>query len=226
MLDIIVFAIITAVLFWKLKGILGKEDENFTPKKMNFDIKDVTNIAKNAKEKVLVNNLIEPKKDSKEELENEILNNLALIPAAFHENYRVICKILPTGVFNIKTFLDGVETIFVELINSQNTKDITNIEGLMSSGFKTFFQAFLEGQKTAHPLQMINLVTISSIEFTSFAVERDPEITLKISSEQLRYEKDGEKILSGSINIPSNFIDFLTFTRDVKSNSWFLTKIK
>lgn len=229
MVDIIIFAVITALLFWKLKSILGKEDENFTPKKMNFQVKDVTT-PKQEKDLGFVASLIDLKKENKEanqiDTEGEIKKNLQLLPAFLEKDYTELCKIVPSGVFSVKTFKEGIEAIFVELINSQNTKDTIGIEAFVSPEFLKFFKEFLEKQNLENPKQMINLVKIESIDFISIsAKESDGVIKVKILSSQLRYTKEGEAVISGSVSIPSNFTDTLTFTRNAKNNSWFLTKV-
>ena len=173
MADIIIFAIITALLFWKLKGILGKEDENFTPRKMKFEVKDVTGTKQGKDASSMLSSLIDLKKDSKDlkqpNIEEEVEENLKLIPASLHQNYKDLCKLTPSGILLVKNFLEGVETIFVELINSQNTKETINIEAFISSEFLKFFKDFLQKQKLESPNKMINLITVERIEFVSIA---------------------------------------------------------
>lgn len=231
MIDVLIFAIITGLLFWKLKNILGKEDENSPPRRMKFEIKNVTGEGKNNDASNFVSNLIDLTKDGKEpkqpNIEEEVTANLPLVPEALHQNYRALCKVMPAGFLSVKNFIDGVETIFVELINSQNTKTVLNIDAFVSRDFLKFFTSFLEKQKLENPNQKIDLIKIESIKFVSIdSTSNEFAIKMEVLSEQLKYTRDGETVTSGSITIPQKFTDILTFTRNTKNNSWFLTKVE
>jgi predicted lipid-binding transport protein (Tim44 family) len=228
MVDIIIFALITAFLLWKLKGVLGKEEEG-SKRNIVSSIKDITGMTKE-----IPQNLIELKKEQKEkrkfELEEEIKINLEMINPKFETAYKVLSNALPTGPFDLKNFLNNIEGLFTTLIESRDKKDLTELISQVSPEVFNMLANFIEEERVKNPHQKMELVKINSIQIAEFNAFEDGSALIKVIvlSEQIRYVKDGENIISGSITIPSKFSDLLTIERVSKNKqySWILTKIE
>ena len=234
MIDIIIFAVIAGLLFWKLKNILGKEDENQRVKPIaKFKMKDVSPAEASPNDGGVFNlGFLEGKKESKEQKKNlseeQIKVNLALIKPEFEEVYKNLSISMPFGVFDVKQFLDGVETLLIELINAQNTKDVSVLVPYISNEFFNNFTAFLKESAVKNPNQIVKLIKIDEMEIIGFESKSDVFfIKVKVLSEQIRYSKEGEVITAGSMSVPSKFIDVLTISRNIKvqGGNWILTNI-
>jgi hypothetical protein len=228
MFEVILFALFTAFLVWKLKGILGKEDEGFTPKSFT-KIKDITNIVSENS-----NTTIETKKDLKEkrklEIDEEIKENLVKIKPEFEISYKLLSSNLPSGVFNIRQFLEGAETLFSDLLEARNSKDLSVIAPQTSANTLRTLELVIENEKSTKPFQKIQLVKVESIEIEDLIAfqEGSAKIRIKILSEQIRYSKEGDEVKEGSLTIPAKFVDFLTIERVLqnKNFTWVLTSIE
>jgi predicted lipid-binding transport protein (Tim44 family) len=228
MIDIIIFALVTAFLLWKLKGILGKEDENRS-KSVIPSIKDITGTAKDVSQA-----MIELKKEQKErkksEIEEDIKQNLTLLDPKFEPAYRILCASFSSGVFDMKQFFDNVENFFTSLIEARNTKDLTLLAPQISPDVLKMLINMIEQEKAQNPNQKTELVKINGVEITDFNAFQDgsAHIKVKVLSEQIRYSKEGEQVVSGSVTIPSQFSDLLIIERVLKNKiySWVLTKIE
>jgi predicted lipid-binding transport protein (Tim44 family) len=229
MIDVLIFAIIAGLLFWKFKGMLGKEDEGVRTSTNLQKMKDITFEAKEQSTSPKVN-FLESKKDIKEqkkqEVEDSIKRNIALLKPEFEGEYKLLSETFQSGVFDVKAFFDGIENIFIELIKSQNTKIVLAIESFATPEFTLKFQKLILKQEEG---QHVELVKIENMDIILMKTENNINtIKLKIASEQIRFKKEGENIISGSVSIPGKFVDFLTIKRNFEKQigNWVIHEIE
>jgi hypothetical protein len=224
MLEIIIFAIVAAFLFFKLKSILGKEDDNTQGVRSGNFANSIKNITISAKEVD-----VKTKEQKQVEAEEEIKKNLTLFKPELESAYREISSTSPNGFLNLKNFFSSVEDIFSELIKARNTKTLSNITFSLSKDVASILLDVFKSESLSNPNQKIELVKIEAIEIEDMkAIQGDAFLKVKISSSQIRYSKEGENITSGSITIPHQFIDHFTITRILKDKLyiWTLTSIE
>jgi len=227
MLDILFFLVITVFLFIKLKNILGKEDENTDKIKTQSQyisktkFKNVTNSLKNATSPSSQDAKIKEQKAIS--LEESINANLALIDESLHKDYRELSSLNPTGFFDVKSFINGAEILFSELIKARSEKSLQPLVNELSQDLFKQLSKILDEEKLNNSNQKIDLVRISKIEIQSIKTDSksESEIKIYIASEQVRYTLNGETVESGSISIPSNFEDTLVFRRLIKNKVYF-----
>lgn len=226
MLDILIFAILAIVLFIKLKNIIGKENENTTQIKNKYiskiKLKNVSNKASNGSTSNHSQG-IEVKEQKVINVEELIQQNLALIKPELKEDYKKLSSFMPVGFFDVQNFINGVETLFAELIKARSEHNIDPLKNELSPSLFKQLKSNFEAEKLNNPNQKTDLLKISDLTIESINVNADggAKLKVKLSSEQFRYTLDGENVKSGSTSIPKNFIDFLVFERSVKNKIYF-----
>ena len=109
-------------------------------------------------------------------------------------------------------------------------KDLKLIESELSNNLRLSLESLMEKEKSNNSNQLMELFKVDSIEIENIKAQSNgsAEFKIKILSKQIRYIKEGEDVIQGSIELPSNFIDYFTIQRVVKnkSYSWVLDKIE
>lgn len=235
MFDIIIFALVSLFLLWKLRSILGREDEtrvrnNPAPSTNPGQMKDITS---DVKESAFPINFLESKKDlknvKKEDVEDQITPNLALINSEFEAAYREICNTYPLKIFSIKDFFDAVETATLELINSFNSGSVEDLKSFCEPSLLTEIDTLIKLQRKTFPGQTVQLVKIEKTEIIFMKHESDiSNVTVKVISKQIRFTKENDIVVSGSVTIPSAFTDVFKFTKNAKNQNsgWLLTALE
>lgn len=222
MIDIIIFALISVVLLWKLKGLLGKEEE--TPRSNNSTMKDITSRVKDmsdpySKEGSFSLNFRESRKEKdlrKSEIEESIKTNLALINPSLEAQYREISETLIFNVFLVKPFYEIVEDALFKLVKALNDKSPTELKDFCSPAVIGKIENIIT--KSQDKIERRHLVKASKIEILDMKHENSIiRVKVKIESEQLKYTLEGENISSGSLVIPAKFTDILTFNTVIKN---------
>lgn len=235
MIDVIIFAVVSIFLLWKLKSILGKEEEGSSnTRSSNFsNVKDVTPESKPAEQKssIFSINLLENKKDLKEakkvDFEERLKYNLSLIGSNFEPEYRKISAALPEGVLEVKSFFDLVELAILELINAINIKSIDNLRSFCHMDLLSNFESLINTKKDSK--EITQLVKIDDMQIISMSYEfENAIISIKVLSEQIKFTKEEDVVVSGSVNIPLKFTDILKFQKNCKNQNsgWVLVNIE
>jgi predicted lipid-binding transport protein (Tim44 family) len=215
MVDIIIFAIIAAVIAYRLYNVLGAEDNNSEEVKgkvINLEPlkeeEEEQNITDNNDEHNLADQLIEDKLSK---------NNLS--------NLKKITEL--NGDFSISKFTKNSEKAFALIIEAfaAGKKDV--LTKLCSKDIASEYEKEFQKQKNNGNKININLIGIESATIETISLkEKIASIKIKFVSEQISYVTDAkEEIVSGDKSKIEVIEDKWIFIKDLSSKSpiWVLS---
>jgi predicted lipid-binding transport protein (Tim44 family) len=207
-MEIIIFALISVFILFKLYSILGKNDnsDDFIYKfseKLN-DISIAKPIVKDIKE-VAVDNLIDPPKL----LHNPKISNVLATIGSYDMN------------FNEEMFLKGAKKAFELIIKAFCNGDKEFLKPLVNENIYKEFIYDINNREVNNRFTDKTLVSIKSAEiFDALLQKTIAEIKVSFISEQINIVRNREKeIIEGNPSKVQVVEDIWTFARDVNSRS-------
>ena len=216
-MDLVILAIITAYIFYRLSKNLGKIDEeekHEIHKKLLERKKQIEEIlnrvqqnspaqARNQEEKII---------GASSTMQKEFGD----LNQATQEN---LTKIFEVCNISYEFFINGAKMAFEMIINAFSKDDIETLKILLSEKIFQGFNSAIEDRKTKEHKLTTNLISINKVEILSaMLIENQASIVVKIISKQINYISDKEqKIIEGTKEEIAEITDIWTFKKDVKS---------
>jgi predicted lipid-binding transport protein (Tim44 family) len=220
LMEIIIFALISTYLFYKLWTILGQEsdedDERRERRRSNADARSDT-----ADNVVPLHRKDQPFPFSKSEEDEEA----DLKPGA-REGLRQLR--LQEPEFSLSEFLLGARSAYQIIIEAFSNGDLKALKPLLTETVYTNFKRAMEEQKAEG---MVTKTTIETIERSDVdaidIVDHQARVTIRFRSRQIIVsQKVGGEIVENPAEISIPITDIWTFTRPLndKNPNWLLMK--
>lgn len=208
-MDIIIFAIIAGLIFYKLNKQLGKIDEE---EKKNIEEK--VSLVRRMQSEILKN---QEKQDSSSQKligQSSTLQNNENIDDATKENLKNIferCNI------SYEFFISGAQSAFEMIIKAFADGDVATLKMLLCEKIFNGFEKAINQRNIEQQKLITNLIAIDKVEIVSaITIENTASIVVKFISKQINYISDKEqKIVEGSKDQVSEITDIWTFKKDL-----------
>lgn len=213
-MDIIFFAVLAIVIFYKLSKHLGRIDEE-EKKHIEEKIAQVRAAQEQIIEKIKQQEVVVGSSSTTEqkELEDKSLENL---PQAQKQSLQ---EVLSRCNINLSFFLSGAKSAFEIVIKSFASGDLASLKMLLSEKIYQGFEAAVNQRLAQEKLLTTNLIAIEKTEIISaMLMENTASIVVKFTSKQINYisDKNGA-VLEGNKNEIAEVVDVWTFKKDVTS---------
>ena len=214
-MDLVILAIITAYIFYRLSKNLGKIDEEEKQeihKKLLERKKQIEEILNRVQQN-------SPARNQEEKIigaSSTTQKEFAELNQATQDN---LTKIFEVCNVNYEFFINGAKMAFEMVINAFSKDDVETLKNLLSEKILQGFSLAIEDRKTKELKLTTNLISIDKAEILSaMLIDNQASIVVKITSKQLNYVADKEqKIIEGTKDEISEINDIWTFKKDVKS---------
>ena len=218
-MDLVILAIITAYIFYRLSKNLGKIDEeekNEIHKKLFERKKQIEEILNRAQQ-----NSSAQTQNKEEKIigaSSTTQKEFADLNQATQDN---LTKIFEVCNINYEFFINGAKMAFEMIINAFSKDDSETLKNLLSEKIFQGFSLAIEERKANEKKLTTNLISIDKVEILSaMLIENQASIVVKIISKQINYISDKEqKIIEGKKDEISEITDLWTFKKDVKSSN-------
>ncbi len=221
--DLIIFAIIAAVVAYRMYQTLGVLDEGEKEKQQE---KAQTIIKVKSAKKVEEKPAEELQEDNSEllELDKKYLN---LLSASQAGNYHKIRE--KSSDFYLHKFIKNAEKAFELIITAFVNNDKQSLKKLTSAAISEKFSQEAEQIKSNKQKLDINLISVETQKIKDIKITADQaELTLVFLSEQISQVTDSSgQLVSGDAKKIQEISDIWTFSKDLskKDPIWLLTKI-
>jgi len=211
-MDILIFAIIAIVIFYKLNKQLGKIDEE---EKRN--IEDKVSLMRRMQDELLKkNNANNQTQPLQQKLigQSSTIQGLENVDEATKQNLEAIfssCNI------TYEFFINGAKSAFEMVLKAFSDGDISTLKMLLSDKIFSAFQKALDQRNIEQKKLTTNLIAIEKVEIISaITLENNASIVIKFVTKQINYicDKD-EKVLEGKKDEISQVTDIWTFKKDL-----------
>ena len=214
-MDLVILAIITAYIFYRLSKNLGKIDEeekHEIHKKLLERKKQIEEILNRVQQNSPARNQEEKIIGASSTTQKEFAN----LNQATQEN---LTKIFEVCNVSYEFFINGAKMAFEMIINAFSKDDVETLKILLSEKIFQGFNSAIEDRKTKEHKLTTNLISIDKVEILSaMLIENQASIVVKIISKQINYITDKEqKIIEGTKEEIAEITDIWTFKKDVKS---------
>ena len=214
-MDLVILAIITAYIFYRLSKNLGKIDEeekHEIHKKLLERKKQIEEILNRVQQNSPARNQEEKIIGASSTMQKEFGD----LNQATQENLTKIFEVCNIGY---EFFINGAKMAFEMIINAFSKDDIETLKILLSEKIFQGFNSAIEDRKTKEHKLTTNLISINKVEILSaMLIENQASIVVKIISKQINYISDKEqKIIEGTKEEIAEITDIWTFKKDVKS---------
>ena len=211
-MDILIFAIIAIVIFYKLNKQLGKIDEE---EKRN--IEDKVSLMRRMQDELLKkNNSNNQTQPLQQKLigQSSTIQGLENVDEATKQNLEAIfasCNI------SYEFFINGAKSAFEMILKAFSDGDISTLKMLLSDKIFSAFQKALDQRNIEQKKLTTNLIAIEKVEIISaITLENNASIVIKFVTKQINYicDKD-EKVLEGKKDEINQITDIWTFKKDL-----------
>jgi predicted lipid-binding transport protein (Tim44 family) len=211
-MDILIFAIIAIVIFYKLNKQLGKIDEE---EKRN--IEDKVSLMRRMQDELLKkNNANNQTQPLQQKLigQSSTIQGLENVDEATKQNLEAIfasCNI------SYEFFINGAKSAFEMVLKAFSDGDISTLKMLLSDKIFSAFQKALDQRNIEQKKLTTNLIAIEKVEIISaITLENNASIVIKFVTKQINYicDKD-EKVLEGKKDEINQITDVWTFKKDL-----------
>lgn len=216
-MDIIILAIITAVIFYRLNKSLGNIDEDEKReihKKLlerKKQIEEILERAQKSNNNPTAQNekIIGSKSTSQKEFDE--------INSATQENLK---NIFNSCNITYEFFINGAKMAFEMVINAFSKNDIETLKILLSEKIYQGFETAINQRQSQNQNLVTNLISINKTEIISATLlEKQASIVVKITSSQINYITDKDQnIINGKKDEIHEVIDIWTFKKDITSS--------
>ncbi len=211
-MDIIIFAIIAIVIFYKLNKQLGKIDEE---EKRN--IEDKVSLMRRMQDELLKKNSPNNQPQSSQQKligQSSTIQGLENLDEATKQNLEAIfasCNI------SYEFFINGAKSAFEMVLKAFCDGDISTLKMLLSEKNFLAFQKALNQRNVDQQKLTTNLIAIEKAEIISaITLENNASIVVKFVTKQINYicDKD-DKVLDGKKDAINQITDIWTFKKDL-----------
>lgn len=216
-MDIIILAIITAVIFYRLNKSLGTIDEDEKReihKKLlerKKQIEEILERAQKSSNNPTAQNekIIGSKSTSQKEFDE--------INSDTKENLQ---KIFNSCNINYEFFINGAKMAFEMVINAFYKGDLETLKILLSEKIYQGFETAINQRKSQNQTLVTNLISINKAEIISaILLDKQASIVVKIFSSQINFISDKDQnIINGKKDEIHEVIDIWTFKKDITSS--------
>ncbi len=217
MVEVILFALISAFLGYRLWGVLGAKTGS---EKQRQWIHDKSNDDNTINDNVII--MSKRKNQKKEKTEEPVV---VIEESEVDKNARELQKKLPT--FDLSQFESGAENMFKKVVASYVAGDTNKLEAFLSKKVLDGFVKAIEKRQAAGQTLHIN-IKATEIITQSIEIGKDAaKIIVEIVSDQIVqvFDKFG-KVIENENSLKTRMIDIWTFEKQYKSKglSWLLVK--
>ena len=214
-MDLVILAIITAYIFYRLSKNLGKIDEeekHEIHKKLLERKKQIEDILNRVQQN-------SPAQNREEKIIGASSTTQKEFAELNHATQENLTKIFEICNINYEFFMNGAKMAFEMVINAFSKDDIETLKNLLSEKIFQGFNSAIEDRKSKELKLTTNLISIDKVEILSaMLIENQASIIVKITSKQINYVSDKEqKITEGKKDEISEINDIWTFKKDIKS---------
>lgn len=217
-MDLIILAIITAYIFFRLSKNLGKIDEEEKQeihKKLLERKKQIEEILDRAQKSGASNSapsnlekIIGSKSTSDSDIEK--------LDADSQQNLN---KIFGACNIDYNFFMSGAKMAFEMVINSFAKDDLETLKMLLSDKIYQGFEMAVKNRQSLNQKLNTNLISIDATQIVSaLLIDNFASIVVKISSKQINYITDKDQnIIQGKKDKISEIFDIWTFKKDINN---------
>ena len=211
-MDIIIFAIIAIVIFYKLNKQLGKIDEE-----EKRSIEDKVSLMRRMQDELLKKNSPNNQPQSSQQKligQSSTIQGLENLDEATKQNLEAIfasCNI------SYEFFINGAKSAFEMVLKAFCDGDISTLKMLLSEKNFLAFQKALNQRNVDQQKLTTNLIAIEKAEIISaITLENNASIVVKFVTKQINYicDKD-DKVLDGKKDAINQITDIWTFKKDL-----------
>jgi|APGre2960657423_1045063.scaffolds.fasta_scaffold13170_2 predicted lipid-binding transport protein (Tim44 family) len=211
-MDIIIFAIIAIVIFYKLNKQLGKIDEE-----EKRSIEDKVSLMRRMQDELLKKNSPNNQTQSSQQKligQSSTIQGLENLDEATKQNLEAIfasCNI------SYEFFINGAKSAFEMVLKAFCDGDISTLKMLLSEKNFLAFQKALNQRNVDQQKLTTNLIAIEKAEIISaITLENNASIVVKFVTKQINYicDKD-DKVLDGKKDAINQITDIWTFKKDL-----------
>ncbi len=211
-MDIIIFAIIAIVIFYKLNKQLGKIDEE-----EKRSIEDKVSLMRRMQDELLKKNSPNNQTQSSQQKligQSSTIQGLENLDEATKQNLEAIfasCNI------SYEFFINGAKSAFEMVLKAFCEGDISTLKMLLSEKNFLAFQKALNQRNVDQQKLTTNLIAIEKAEIISaITLENNASIVVKFVTKQINYicDKD-DKVLDGKKDAINQITDIWTFKKDL-----------
>ncbi|NBX53254.1 MAG: hypothetical protein EBT63_06380, partial [Proteobacteria bacterium] len=218
LMDLIILAIITAYIFFRLSKNLGKIDEEEKQeihKKLLERKKQIEEILDRAQKSGASNSapsnlekIIGSKSTSDSDIEK--------LDADSQQNLN---KIFGACNIDYNFFMSGAKMAFEMVINSFAKDDLETLKMLLSDKIYQGFEMAVKNRQSLNQKLNTNLISIDATQIVSaLLIDNFASIVVKISSKQINYITDKDQnIIQGKKDEISEIFDIWTFKKDINN---------
>jgi len=213
--ELMVYALIAAALIFWLRSILGtrSEDDPFVPvakMELNEEGKIITigfpGSDDGADHFLAIGKLFEEEK-----------GNMAIESEEARDSVVEIARI--DGTFNVETFLQATQDVFVYVVESFADGDRETLADLLSPQVYEAFDGAIAARETAEETLQAEIQSIQKSSIVEARLEENRAfVTVRFLAEEITHTKDkGDNIIQGHPDKVIQMRDVWTFFRDLKS---------
>ena len=228
MLDIIFFAVVAILIFYKLNSHLGKIDEQERENIINrakSSCNNFTNSCNTASNQPTQG--IKPEEIKPEEIKivgqsstEENAKNLLLVNLAEEEKNHLLEALKASNTeFNI--FVEEIKSSFTKIVESFAKSDLKSLKELTSGLiFNNFEQAIILRQNSKKTLKS-RIIAIDKVDIIKVSKKDDDlSVAIKFASRQINFIMDeNNKVIDGAESQIINLIDNWAFAKNTKLNN-------
>lgn len=202
LIDILIFAVIAALVFFRLFHVLGRRTGNERPPPAPIP-QDSASEQDNV--------IAMPRTDQEHE------DSLAGIDGPLKAGLTQIR--LADGSFDLEQFLAGARAAFEMILDAFHKGELERVRPFLDSDVYRSFAAAVSEREAAEHRRIIELVSINRCEAIEAEMQgRLARITVRFESDQTDILKDSEeRIVAGDPSMPVEVTDIWIFGRDTKS---------
>lgn len=209
MVEILLFAVLSAYLFYRLWSVLGTRTGN--EKQRNWGITDNSdNIIVMPKRSAT----IKEEQNEQESLENKFAKEEELLKQKFKD-------------FSLQKFEKTSKNVFKFVVNAFAESSIEKLSDLVDEKIYKGFEQAIKNRKKEKQTLDIKIKNVESEATEIFVLDDRAKINIRFTSDQLIVTKnsDGE-IVENIEGLTNRMIDIWTFSKEFgsKDNAWLLIK--
>lgn len=211
-MDILFFAVVALLIFFKLGKQLGRVDEE-EKKMMDAKIIKQKEQLEAIQEKIIQK--ITVISEEQQKAEDAILSDLDTTTRANFLDILQRCKI------SAQFFLNGAKSVFETTLKAFAAHDLQTLKPLLSDNVFIGFESSINDRKLQSQTLTTNLIAIDEVKILSAAMfENFALVVVKISSRQINYISGASgQIILGKKDEINQLSDIWTFKKDVTDAS-------
>ncbi|MFY9287868.1 MAG: Tim44/TimA family putative adaptor protein [Alphaproteobacteria bacterium] len=216
-LDIIIYAVVAAVLIGRLWSVLGRRNDEDQQRPNPFIARPAPKEKEDEKPIAML--------PQRSEAMN-VFQPLSVAPASLLGALEQIKKLDPT--FDEKQFHQGARQAFTMIIEDFAKGDLSRLTRLLGPRVLPNFQNAIEARRNANQTMESKVLRIKDIETTAARVEGTTAIiTVRFVSEQENTLRDAAgQVIGGDAGVIEEVTDIWVFARDTTANdpNWMLVE--